>query len=220
MIYDLQTIGERVFALLDENIEIDWEKTEYADPGMSVGSLIPVFLEDAALITLASAPLWKITECRHLLDDLTTRRENSVSIPGATVGPAESSDTLILQGNNRALMKLPDRFLRLVNIRLSCWTHGVSTPLATGGEEHSLRHATSPAGMRRRSRPAVALQYRGNEKYIEMYAAEEDARLIEFDWIEAPRIEGDTINLPQGVFSDVCVKTAEMIRLTINPLNE
>lgn len=194
MTYRLADIEGRVLALLDENEEILREKMEYADPGVSVISLIRQVLPDAARIVLSTAPQASIDECLH--------------IDSVTGGVTHLPD-------NRARLQLPAGFLRLLNFRMSDWNDGVTTPLACDGEEYSLRLRGHARGTRRRTRAAVAVAHRGESKTLEIFGTSSNAVAVECDFLISPQIFDETVDIPRGLLHEVCSRTAEMIKLIL-----
>lgn len=181
-------IVSKVFALLDENETILEERVEYGDPGTMVRPLIEDLLPDVARVTISNAPLRQIDDCRHLR-------------PGVTAGPGE------------AAYRLPDDFLRLVYVKMSDWSSGVVSPLSYDGEEYRLRLNRKSAARRRRA--AVAISYRGDERYLEVFGSDTSATLTALDYVQVPSVQGQYIDLPPALVSDVCARTAEMVSAVI-----
>lgn len=201
MLIPIDEIKERVCALLDENPEIIREKTEYGDPEYSILSLVEIYLEDAARIVVASAPLAEIAECSVLGTGLDS--PDGKVFGALTVKVSEEC----------VRMNLPSDFLRLAWIRMSDWTHCVSEPLAFGGDEYRLRQG----GLRRARRrcPAVAVHQVGPLKRMEIYGSRPGEHVAEFGWITEPRRVGDSLELPRGLFSRLCSQLADMIQLNL-----
>lgn len=197
MRYTVAEIEGRVYALLDENQEIIDERVEYADPGTALSPLIRQVLPDAARIVLCTSSLSDIDECRHLPDGL----------------------RVMHMTDDCAEMRLPDGFLRLVNIRMSDWAYGVAQPLASGGEMHMLRRAGYIRGSRRRCAPAVALRSCGDVRTLEIFGTSTGSDVSEFDYLTVPVIVDGEIDLPPGVYSAVCAKVAEMVKLILDNAN-
>lgn len=201
MLIPIDRITERVCALLDENPRILQDKTEYADPGYPVLSLVQLFLEDAARIVAASAPLSEAGECAMLGTGLDKPGGHLFS--AATVKVSDSC----------LRMDLPADFLRLAWIRMDDWTHRVTMPLAFGGDEYMLRRL--PPARARRRYPAVAIVELCSLRQLEIYGSSAGAKVAEFGWLTVPRISGDTLELPKGFFTPLCAKLAEMITLDL-----
>lgn len=202
MKYPVSVVAERVCALLDENPDIVREKTEYADPGSSVISLVRLFLPDAARIVAASAPVSSIEECCVLGEGL--------DAPGGEI----FSPALVRESPACIGMDLPADFLRLLWFRMSDWQHNVTEPLAFGAEEHRL-HRCDPVRGRRRF-PAVAIRQTGPVRRLEIYGSSAQAAVAEFGWLAVPAVTDEYIVLPRGLLSALCMKLAEMIRLNLN----
>lgn len=190
MKYTVNEIGERVYALLDENREILDERMEYADPGVSLSSLIRMLLLDSARSVLLSAPLDEVDECKHL----------------------DSVSGLQHSGEEHALFAAPQDFLRLVWLRMSDWPVGVSSPLVVGSEEYRLRFRPHPGRVRSRRAPAVAILRRGDRVSIEVFGTVKGARVVEFDYIAQPAISNEAIDLPPALMPEVCAHLAGRIR--------
>lgn len=187
MIYTVQNIGERVYALLDENREIMTERMEYCDPGASPDALVSMLLPEAVRDTLLSVPLPMIDEVRHVF-----------------------SGTPDFRSRQCAVYRLPAGFLRLVWLRMSDWTHGIDTTLAAGGEEYCLR--LRGRGSRRRSRPAAAVRRRGDVSELEIFGTESGSTVAELDYVCLPEVRDGAVDLPPGVFHEVCRRLAGMIK--------
>lgn len=190
MNYRLTEIEERVYALLDENRDILVERVEYGDPGVALPTLIRMLLPDSARCVLLSASLDEISECVHM-----------DSVPGLTRGVA---------GN--LFFTAPDDFLRLVWLRMSDWSVGVRTPLATGSEEYAMRFSRRPGLSRPRRSPAVALRRQGDRASLEVFGSVPGARVVEFDYIAVPRIRSENIDIPESMMPEVCAHLARAIR--------
>lgn len=194
MRYNISEIEERVYALLDENQEILDRLTDYADEQMHPRTLLRALLPDAARIVLSCI---------------------STSMLRESLQKEDASAAIRHCDGGMALLQLPGRFLRMLYFRMSDWERGVTVPLAWEGEEHSLRRPDSRRVRGRRSRPAVALRQGGAHPEMEIFGTTPGAAVAEFEWLEAPEIEGDEISLPAGAFGEVCVKLAEMMRAII-----
>lgn len=201
MLIPIDDIKERVCALLDENPDIIREQTEYGDPEYSILQLVEIYLEDAAKIVAASAPLAEIAECSVLGTGLDS--------PGGKVYGAVT----VKMSEECVRMELPSDFLRLAWIRMSDWNHSVSEPLAFGGDEYRLRQG----GLRRSRRrcPAVAVHQVGPLKRMEIYGSRPGERVVEFGWITVPCRVGDNLELPHGLFSRLCRQVADMVKLNL-----
>ena len=186
MKFKLNDIVKRVYSLLDENETIIEERVEYGDPGTMLRGLIIDLIPDAARVVLNSAPLSAVDEYRSLRDLPVEKR------------------------GSQTLLRLPDDFLRLVCFKMNGTERGVTEPLAFGGEEYMLR----AAGSTRRSRPAVAISHAGAEKTLEIFG-DCGAVAERLDYLAVPAIDGQHIDLPPGLFGDVCAKTAEMVTAII-----
>lgn len=180
-------IVKRVFDLLDENETLVDERVEYCDPDTAVKPLIMDLLPDAARLTLSTLPLSEIDE--------TVKVKLKVEYEGTGVGKA----------------RLPEDFLRLSYVRMTCWPYGISEPLAFGGEEYRLRNGRKGLAARRRSSPAVAISSRGSEKDIHIFGISEGAGVDSFEYVEVPKISGIYIELPPGTVSAVCSRLAGMV---------
>lgn len=201
MKYPISVVAERVCALLDENPEIIREKTEYGDPGSSILFLVRLFMQDAARIVAASAPVSSIEECCVLGEGLDS--------PGGEI----FSPALVKESPSCIGMNLPYDFLRLLWFRMSDWQHCVTRPLAFGAEEHRLHCCDHVRGRRRF--PAVAIRRTGKVSRLEIYGSSAQAEVAEFGWVAVPAVTDDYIILPEGLLSPLCAKLAEMIRINL-----
>lgn len=193
MQYTITQIEERVYALLDENYGIEKERVDYADPGMPISSLIRELLPDVARVVLSKADLSDIDECER----------------------PEGRPEIEFVANDQAVMPLPSGFLRLVNIRMSDWRYGISEPLASGGEEHRLRRFNYTRGSRRRRGQAVAISSHGRDKELEIFGTANGAHVAEFEYLIAPQVEDDAIELPPGCYAGVCEQMTLLVKKVI-----
>lgn len=190
----ISLIEEKVYSLLDENYDINAERMEYCDPAASLSGLIYDLVEDAARVVLSSVPCTRINECLH-------------------VDRISESPTFISE--KEALLSLPKDFLRMLYMRMSDWQGGIVTLLAENGEEASLRRSRAFGGYGRRRGAAAALSARGERSQLHIFGSAPGARLMDFDFLLAPRLENGYIDIPESLIHEVCVKTAEMVRFVI-----
>lgn len=180
----VSTIVSKVFALLDENETIAEELTEYCDPDLMLRPLIADLLPDAARAVILEAPVSALDDCRHL-------------------------ENLALNEEGASELTLPSDFLKLVYVRMSDWTHGISVPLKCDGEEHMLHRNPT---MRRRSRPATAVRRRGDICTLEIYGSSPGAAVASLDYAAVPQGGGAFIDLPPSLIPDICQRIASMIK--------
>lgn len=211
MKYQISKIEERVYALLDENLEIIDERVEYGDPGMSPAALIRMLLPDAAEIVLSTIQASDIEECQHLLGEANIYKVS----PDDTSTVVAQLGAVTHDSDGRAVMKLPDGFLRLLYFKMSDWSYGVREPLAFDGESYRLRCANNARGSRRRTRPGVSIRHLGEDKYLEIFGTTPGAITSMFEYLTKPEITDEYADLPLGTFSAVCDKLAEMIKAVI-----
>ena len=210
MTYTLKQIEERVFALLDENQEIQDERIYFADPCVSVASLIDMLVEETAREVLATCDISLIDECEHYPPFSVTSALNRVPAIGGITEMMCTVKRNALTGKTR--IQLPDDFLRLLHFRMSDWDDGVSTPLVYGGDECRLRMGARIGRRSHRHRPAVAIDLRGEKKYLEIFGSADGATVAELDFLTIPRLSGDTIRLPTGTFGAVCEAINQRLR--------
>lgn len=181
----ISEIIRRVYGLLDENEQILEERMEYGDPETMLRPLIIDLLPDAARIVIGTAPLCKFDDCRHLVD-------------------LETHDDGMMTA------ELPRDFLRLLYIKMTDWESGISTPLSFGGECHLLqkRRRSLP---HRRNVPAVAVRGHGVNKVLEIYGSRKGSKVEFLDYVPVPEMSSKYIDLPPGLLSEVCAKTAKMV---------
>lgn len=188
---EIRRIEERVISLLDENMEILDERVEYGDPSVSVVTLIRELLPDAAMIVAGSADPARIFESHSAIDEY-PRWWNE----------------------RNAVMPLPANFLRLLYFRMSDWTTGVTVPLVFGGEEYRLYSGSTGFGRSRRRGHAVSVGMRGSRKTLDIFGSARGSAVAGFSYLTIPEISGDSIDIPRGLFADVCRKLADMVALT------
>lgn len=193
MKYSIEEIEERVYALLDENIEIIEERVTYCDPGASLSGLVRTFLRECARAVILEAPPAGLDECVRCTV-LNARHE-----PEAC----------------KAVLTLPRDYLRLVYLRMSDWSNGIDILLDTSSEEYMLRLR---AGRRRprRTSPAAAVRCRGESRILEIFGTCAGSAITDLDYVATPVLEDGRIDLPPGVFSAVCSRLAETIRAIIS----
>ena len=185
-------IERRVIALLDENEEILEERMAYGDPETELMSLIRSLIPDAARIVLASAPAASLSE--------------SQTIPATGLLHTEG---------NRALLPLPEKFLRLVYFRMSDWKRGIVSTLALDSEEYSLRFPGDGIRYARRRAGAAAVVWYAGRRYLEIFNTGSRSTVASATCLLVPEIKNGVIDLPQSTVFDVVRKTAEMVNLVI-----
>lgn len=201
----IKEVLRRTYALLDENEALLDERVEYGDPATALRPLLLDLLPDAARVVICSLPLHRFEECRHL--------NNAIHF-GERIGASDSEVDMPVNflpklrrtGEDRAEFTLPSDFLRLVNVKMSDWHRGVSTPMASGGDEHNIR-------MRwpyRRQAPAIAIARHGDRQVMQLFGTATGSYVAELDWIARPEINELYIDMPAGILPDVCAKLAEM----------
>ncbi|MDE6392864.1 MAG: hypothetical protein K2L59_06335 [Muribaculaceae bacterium] len=189
MTYSIDEIGERVYALLDENRTIMTERVEYCDPGASPDTLITMLLPDVAREVLTSASLEMLDECRTLRSAAVSRN-------------AETGVVTCV---------LPSDCLRVIYLRMDDWATGIDALLDTSGYEYRLRFSDGVRGTRRRSRPGAAVRRKGAVRILEIFGSEA-GKVAELDYVAVPVITDGKTDLPPGVFSEVCSRLAARIK--------
>ncbi len=201
----IKEVLRRTYALLDENETLLDLRVEYGEPAAALRPLLLDLLPDAARVVICSLPLHRFEECRHL--------NNTIHF-GERIGASDSDldvsvnflPKLTWSGEDRAEFTLPSDFLRLVHIRMSDWHRGVSTPMASGGDEHNIRLRWPY----RRQAPAIAIARRGDRQVMQLFGTTPGSVVAELDWIARPEINELYIDMPAGILPDVCAKLAEM----------
>lgn len=193
MKYSIEEIEERVYALLDENIEIIEERVTYCDPGASLSGLVRTFLRECARAVILEAQQAELDEC----------------VRCTVLNARHEPETY------KAILTLPRDFLRLVYLRMSDWSNGIDILLDTSGEEYMLR---SRVGRRRprRTSPAAAVRCRGESRILEIFGTCAGSAITDLDYVAVPVLSGGMIDLPSGVFPAVCSRLAETIRAIIS----
>ena len=178
----------KVYNLLDENETIIEERVEYGDPGAMLKPLIIDLLPDAARVCINNASPADLDDCIRVAD-------------------------LPVTSTPRTTIELPADFLKLVYICMSDWDYGVTVAMNGGSEQHQLRMRPRKGSCH--SAAAVAIRYRGEMKYLEVFGSMPGSRLKCLDYVPVPEINGKYINLPKGLVTAVCAKTAEMVKQII-----
>lgn len=186
-----------------------------ATPALHWVLSIRMLLPEASELVLSTLPSAEIRECRHILRPIDLYH----------IEPFLNTDTSSQLGavthldGDRAVMKLPDGFLRLLYFKMSDWEYGVRQPLAFDGDCYRLRCANNARGSRRRSRPAVAIRDQCDERYLEIFGTSAGARTSVFDFIVRPEITDEYADIPLGTFNPVCDKIVEMAKLILTHTN-
>lgn len=192
MEYTVKEVREYVYELLDESSEILEERVEYGDPGASVGILIEALLPRAARDVLLEAPLARIDESQRITPS----------------GPLDRS------AGHMAVMELPADFLRLIYFRMSDWEEGVSGVLEYGSLAWQLRRRKGLHGYRMVC-PGVSLRRRGTRQLLLICGSGRDSKAEELEYVAEPEVKSGKIDLPPGLFHDVCERVADMVRKII-----
>lgn len=179
----------KIYNLLDENESIIEERVEYGDPGAMLRPLIEDLLPDAARMVIKSADISEMDDC--------------ISVAGVRTQGAEVLTAV-----------LPEDFMRLVFVRMSDWKYGVSVSMDFESEQYQLRR--HPRHLRRPSAPAVAVRRQGSQKVLEIFGSTPEATVDCLDYICLPDISGKYINLPKGLVTSICTRTAEMVKEVIS----
>lgn len=177
----------RVYALLNENETLLEERVEYGEPEAMLKPLILDLLPDAARTVLLEAPAAAI--------------DDSVS-----AGSLER-----IEGMTPVTFRLPADFLRLIYLKMDGWNHGLSVPLQTDGEEYALRMGMDRLRCRRRIGPAAAVRRMGADQWLEIFGAMAGTSVARLIYLPVPAITDGHMDLPPGLVTDVCRKTAEMV---------
>lgn len=177
----LTKILSRVYSLLNENETILEERVEYGEPTAMIKPLILDLLPQAADCVIAEAPLSQI-------DD------------GVTLSTLPSTD-------EASVYLLPDDFARLICMRMSDGSEPITATIAFESEEYRLRFNETA---HRRSR-AVAICNYGTKRYLRVFRSDRSATITEFIYVPKPAMSETDIELPPGLLSEVCARTARMV---------
>ena len=181
-----------VLMLLDENRVLLETRITYCDPGTDLISLVRRLLPEAARLESAEAEAGDISEGLPL---------------EAPLG---------YDGDGVATARLPAGFMRLLYLRMSDWSDGLTQTLSAA--QVPLLRATARRRSARRHR-GIHLRHGGDGRVLDIYGSLPGAAIAEASYLPRPEIAGDLIFIPSSLVERVERRAAASVRETLTQNN-
>ena len=165
---DIDEVVESVLIKLDESPDLLDEAIEYGSPQFDLRELIRNIIVEAAEAVIISADRESFGEWLPLSGAVRRIGE------GSSVGQ---------------IFRVPDDFMRLIYLRMSDWTVGVTELVSTGDVSVSLRRHWLSRGCDRVCPPFVTMGYHDGERALEIFGSVAGSRVAEGGYIPRPRVE-------------------------------
>lgn len=174
-----------VLMLLDENRVLLETRITYCDPGTDLISLVRRLLPEAARLESAEAEAGDISEAL----------------------PLEA--VLRYDGDGVATARLPAGFMRLLYLRMSDWSDGLTQTVPAA--QVPLLRATARRRSGRRHR-GIHLRHGGDGRVLDIYGSLPGAVIAEASYLPRPEIAGDSIFIPSSLVERVARRAAASVR--------
>lgn len=180
----------RAMLLLDEDCEELKSAVVYGDKGVELRRLARQLVPEAARAAIMEADLALIDETQ----------------------PIDAEMTYDAQGVGE--IKLPDDFLRLVELRMADWAVGLcgyaSEMPATRGDMPVLRHHPDSGGAEAAT-PALLLGHGPDGRVIRVFGTASGTAPAVTRYLPQPEVTDGAISIPKALFEPVARKIADMI---------
>ncbi len=155
----------------------------------------------------------RLTYCDPGTDLISLARRllpEAARLESAEAAPGDISEGLPL-ADSVATAELPDDFQRLLYLRMSDWSGGLTQTLSPSGASVPLLRATARRRSGRRHR-GLLLRFAGKGRVLDIYGSSPGAVIAEGSYLPAPDISGDSIFIPASLVERVERRIAASVR--------
>ena len=222
MKYDKERILQDVRTVIDQN------QTESGIGGVATDAdtlelddIISKHITTAARHILLNCQLRMVSN--DGVKDLPKTKKIEASIEGETsnpggvvVPPIETSINITADSLNKAVMTLPDDYLRLVIAEMDGWDCPVRVPTEDTGVARMVCGSRFRGVRPNNHRPCVIEGQHEGKPALFLYGADEGKAITQAQYLPVPKFDSeDKINLPEMIYDAIIYQTAAMTLQTL-----